>query len=130
MWSANISYTGALPSGITYLYLDSITAALTGALPNDLTYTYISGSSINWTGLDIGDAGDITTFLLVDYRTVKMSSADMITLLTQMTNRKGTLPAEITINDYADSTSPPSEVMDAVDALKLAKSITTVNLGA
>jgi len=58
-----------------------------------------------------------------------MSSADMVTLLTQLTNRTGTLPATITINDYADYASPPSEVTDAVATLKTTKSITTVNLG-
>ncbi len=60
-----------------------------------------------------------------------MSSADMITLLTSMTNRVGDLPNVITINDYADYASPPSGVTDAVAALKVAKAnITTVNLGA
>jgi hypothetical protein len=67
---------------------------------------------------------------LTNYRIAKMSSADMVTLLTQMTNRTGTLPATITINDYADYASPPTEVTNAVAALKAAKSITTVSLGA
>jgi len=53
----------------------------------------------------------------------------MVTLLTQMKNRTGSLPATVIINDYEDYASPPSEVTDAVDALKAAKSITTINLG-
>ena len=59
-----------------------------------------------------------------------MSSADMITLLTQLANRTGALPQTITINDYADYASPPAGVVAAVNTLKAAKSITTVNLGA
>jgi shikimate 5-dehydrogenase len=59
-----------------------------------------------------------------------MSSVDMITLLTQMTGRTGTLPATVTINDYADYASPPAEVVTAVNLLKATKSITTCNLGA
>jgi hypothetical protein len=58
-----------------------------------------------------------------------MSSADMVTLLTQMTNRTGSLPTTITINDYADYALRPQAVTDAVEALKAAKSITSVVLG-
>ena len=79
----------------------------------------------------VGDLGNITTVLnLANYRIAKMSSADMVTLLTQMKDRTGTLPDTVTINDYEDWNAPPVTVTDAVTALKLAKSITTVNLGA
>ncbi len=70
------------------------------------------------------------TLTLINYRVGKMSSADILTLLDSLTNRAGSLPATITINDYADYASPPQTVVDAVAALKTAKSITTVNLGA
>ena len=125
-------YNGVLPPNVNFLYLvgNSIGWTYNGALPSGLTYIYINGTSINWTGLDIGDSGDNTNLNLKDYRITKMSSADMITLLTQLTTRTGALPATITINDYADYASPPQAVVDAVDALKLAKSITTVNIGA
>jgi hypothetical protein len=124
--------TGALPTGLTFLRLvgNSIAWTYNGALPTGLTYLRLYGSSIAWTGLDIGNNGNITYFNLDNYRITKMSSADMVTLLTQMKNRTGSLPATVTINDYADYASPPSEVTDAVAALKAAKSITTVNLGA
>ena len=126
------TYNGALPTGLTYLRLHGASIAWTynGALPTGLTYLVLSGNSIAWTGLDIGNNGNITSFNLINYRITKMSSADMVTLLTQMKNRTGSLPATVTINDYADYASPPSEVTDAVAALKAAKSITTVNLGA
>jgi len=126
------TYNGALPTGLTYLRLSGNSIAWTygGALPTGLTYLCLSGNSIAWTGLDIGNNGDITYFNLANYRITKMSSADMVTLLTQMKNRTGLLPATVIINDYADYASPPSEVTDAVAALKAAKSITTVNLGA
>jgi len=54
----------------------------------------------------------------------------MITLLTSLTNRVGTLPSTIIINDYADYASPPAGVITAVATLKSTKSITTVTLGA
>jgi hypothetical protein len=152
--SINWTYTGALPTELTYLRLNgnSITWTYTGALPTDLTLLYLSGNSItwtysgalptglnslrltgdliNWTGLDVGNNGNIAnSFNLLNYRIAKMSSADMVTLLTQLTNRTGTLPATITINDYADALAPPQAVTDAVAALKIAKSITTVTLG-
>jgi len=128
----NWTYNGALPTGLTYLYLirDNINWTYNGALPTGLTYLYLNGSSINWTGLDIGDTGNITYFYLTNYRVAKMSSADMITLLTQMENRTGSLPATVTINDFQDYASPPQAVTDAVDSLKIAKGITTVTLGA
>jgi len=130
--SINWTYSGALPTGLTYLRLigSSINWTYSGALPTGLTYLYLNGGSINWTGLDIGDTGNITYLGLSDYRDAKMSSADMITLLTQMENRTGSLPVTVTINDYADFASPPAGVTDAVDSLKTAKSITTVTLGA
>jgi len=130
--SINWTYNGALPTGLTYLYLYSngINWTYNGALPTGLTTLYLYGNSINWTGLDIGDTGDISTLVLYNYRVAKMSSADMITLLTQMENRTGSLPATVTINDFQDYASPPVGVTDAVDSLKTAKSITTVTLGA
>ena len=131
----NWTYTGALPTGLTYLVLSgtNINWTYTGALPTGLTYLFLSGTNINWTGLDISGTGNITDangFRLLKYRISKMSSPDMVTLLTSLTNRVGGLPATITINDYADALAPPAEVVAAVAALKLAKSITTVNLGA
>jgi len=135
MYGSSIAwtYTGALPTGLTYLRLEgtSIAWTYTGALPTGLTYLYLNGNSIAWTGLDVGNNGNISTFSLLNYRITKMSSADMVTLLTQLTNRTGSLPATIRIKDYADYASPPAEVTAAVAALKAAKpNITTVTLGA
>jgi len=128
----NWTYSGALPTGITYLYLtgNGINWTYSGALPTGITFLYLNSDNINWTGLDIGDTGNITYFYLNNYRVAKMSSSDMITLLTQMENRTGSLPATVTINDFQDYASPPAGVTDAVDSLKTAKSITTVTLGA
>ena len=132
----NWTYNGALPNSIYYLNLagDGIVWTYNGALPTALTSLSLDGADIDWTGLDISGTGDFAAgnhLLLTNYRQAKMSSADMITLLTSMTNRVGDLPNVITINDYADYASPPSGVTDAVAALKVAKAnITTVNLGA
>lgn len=124
-------YTGALPVNNGYLVLSGANIEWThnGNLPNNTSYCIIDGAKINWTGLNVGN-GNSSWFSLSNYRISKMSSADMVTLLTQMTGRTGTLPATITINDYADYASPPAEVVTAVNTLKATKGITTVNLGA
>jgi len=130
--TGNSVLSGALPAALTFVVFLSnlIVWPYSGAMPTGLTTLYLFGNSIAWTGLDIGNNGNISTLSLLDYRITKMSSPDMITLLTQMTNRTGTLPATVTINDYADFAAPPVGVTNAVTALKAAKSITTVNLGA
>ena len=126
------TYNGALPSGLTFLLIATprVTWTYNGALPGGLTYILLDGVLIDWTGLDIGSGSGISNLNLSNYRIAKMSSTDMVTLLTSLTNRVGTLPATITINDYADYASPPTAVTDAVALLKSTKSITTVNLGA
>ena len=126
----NCDLTGAMPDSITILRFQSVSKwTYSGALPNSLTWVLFMAGLLDWTGLSVGNNGNISTLNLNNYRQAKMSSADMVTLLTQMTNRTGTLPATVTINDYADYASPPQAVVDAVAALKLAKNITTVNLG-
>jgi hypothetical protein len=130
------SYSGALPQNINSilgLSGNNISWSYSGALPQNISVTILlSGNNINWTGLDISGSGNITsTFSLTNFRIAKMSSPDMVTLLTSLTNRVGGLPATITINDYADYLNPPQSVIDAVAALKVAKpNVTTVNLGA
>ena len=105
-------------------------ATITGLMPITVTVIYIQGYGDIYTQLSIPGSSNITIFALINYREAKMSSADMITLLTQLTNRTGTLPDTVTINDYADFEAPPAEVVTAVDLLKTTKSITTVTLGA
>lgn len=124
---------GAMPSGITYFSITGnlITWVYSGKLPETATIVVLSGNLINYTGLDFSGSTNISELVLTNYRVAKMSSADMVTLLTSLTNRVGNLPATITINDYADYAAVPTEVTDAVAALKVAKpNITTVNLGA
>lgn len=128
------NYSGALPNGLTYLNLngDYIAWSYDGLLPPSIALTvYLNSYRMNWTGLDFSGGGNISaTCSLINFRQAKLSSADMVTLLTSMKNRVGGLPSIITINDYADYANPPQSVRDAVAALKLAKpNITTVNLG-
>lgn len=124
--------SGSGPVTMDYLYLtgNNIVYNYDGAMVNALILLRLIGPLINWTGLSVGTGSNLFLLNLGNFRITKMSSADMVTLLTQMTNRAGALPSSITINDYADYASPPQAVVDAVAALKLAKSITTVNLGA
>lgn len=152
--SVNWTYSGALPANLTYIMFDSSNISWTynGALPADVTSVrltrgtlawtyngifpvgitsiYLNSESMDWTGLDIGDTGNITFMFLTNYRQAKMSSADMITLLTQLTNRSGTLPSTVVINDYADYAAPPAGVIAAVNILKATKGIFNVILGA
>jgi hypothetical protein len=128
----NWTYTGSVPSGLTYLNLNgaNIAWSYSGSLPPALTLLALAGSSINWTGLDMSGTGTFGTFSLGNFRIAKITSADLITLLTSMQNRVGGFGSTVTINDYVDYASPPGGVTTAVNALKAAKSITTVNLGA
>ena len=124
--------TGALPVNLTYLHLrgDNINWTYTGALPVNLTTLYLYGDNINWTYTTIEGTATINIFDLIKFRTEKLTSAEMVTLLTSMTNKVGGFPSTVTINDYADYTNPPQSVIDAVALLRSTKSITTVNLGA
>jgi hypothetical protein len=99
-------------------------------MPTKLTTMLVYGNKIDWTGLDVSGTGNLADVTLYNYRISKMSSADMVTLLTSFTNRVGALPATVTINDYADYALPPAEVTAAVNTLKATKGVTTVNLGA
>ena len=148
------TYTGALPVGLSYLYLysNNIAWTYTGALPSNcsfillygtgISWTYsgllpigaeqitLSGININYTGLNLDGTIDIKYLSLQNFRQVKLTSPEIVTMLTSLTNRVGALPATITINDYADYANPPQSVLDAVALLKSTKSVTTVLLGA
>ena len=49
--SGQCEFSGSLPSGLTYLYLNgtNINWTYSGSLPSGLTYLYLNGSNINWT---------------------------------------------------------------------------------
>jgi len=128
----NWTYSGALPTGLTTLVFSGslLNWTYSGALPTGLTYLSLYGNLLNWTYNQITGTANFVNFSLLNYRDTKMSSADMVILLDSLRTKTGTFPATVTINDYADYASPPVEVVAAVDALKTAKSITTVNLGA
>ena len=52
----------------------------------------------------------------------------MIEILNSLKDRVGKMPSTIQIGDYLNYSSPPQEVVDAVEALKIAKNINTVTL--
>jgi hypothetical protein len=134
--SSNIfwTYNGPFPSGVSaQLVIEGSNIFWThnGPLPSGASIILqLNGSNINWTYNQIHGTTNFSTFNLANFRISKMSSADMVILLDSMRTKTGTFPATVTINDYADYLNPPQEVIDAVAALKAAKSITTVNLGA
>jgi len=128
----NSVISGALPNGLTFLHLNgnSINWTYSGALPTGLTYLYLYGNLINWTYNAIEGTANFTYFELNNYRSSKMSSDDMVTLLDSIRMRDGRCCSSITINDYEDYTDPPQKVKDAKLALIAAdKGVTTINLG-
>lgn len=129
--NAGCTINGIIPVNLDSISLTSNTSTYThNSSYGKLTYVFVSGNLYNWISLDGSGSGNITTFQMLNYRIAKMSSADMVTLLTSLTNRVGNLPASIVINDYTDYASPPAEVVAAVNLLKTTKSVTTVTLGA
>ena len=115
--------TGALPTGLTYLYLfgNSIAWTYSGALPTGLTFLYLLGNSIDYTGANVSGTANITTFTMSNFRISKMTDAELITLLQSMTNRVGGLPAAAIIGDIANPTSTDAGVLAALSALQAAK---------
>ena len=128
--AVSVVITNDFDSNVTAIELRGSITWISSAPFNKLTILNLNSATINYTNLDFSGTSNISVFTLAKWRTSKISSADMITLLTSLTNRIGTLPATITINDYVDYASPPQAVTDAVATLKTTKSITTVNLGA
>jgi lipoprotein signal peptidase len=61
---------------------------------------------------------------------IKITSPEMLTILTNMTNNNIVYPTTVTINGYEDYANPPQYVIDAVALFKTTKSVTTVNLRA
>lgn len=96
-------YSGALPTGLTTLYLGTGNWNHSGGLPTGLTTLYLLGSNINWTGFDVSGTGNLTTFVLSNFLTTAMTATQLITLLQSMAQRTGNLPATCTINDYSNS---------------------------
>lgn len=121
----------ALPLTELRLWGTTVTDSSSDPLPASLKLVELAISGGEWLGLDIPGSSNITSLNLNNFRNTKMSSSDMVTLLTNLKNRAGGLPNSITINEYADYASPPQSVTDAVAALKLVKTnVTTVTLGA
>ena len=129
----NWTYSGALPAGLTALYLigANLNWTYSGALPAGLTALYLIGANLNWIGTSFGSTPNITIFSLSDYRITKLSTPDLLTILSLLASRIGAVPNTIIINDYADYASPPQAVTDAIAQLKSHKTnVTTVTLGA
>ena len=147
------TYNGAPPSGVTHWYLsgNNIYWTYNGNLPNSLTFIYLqgnsiyfessqnhpniyyyclNGSNINYLVNNFAGSGNIgeNSFILPNWRISKIDDNEMITILTSLKNRVGSLPSSIIIGDYLNYANPPQSVVDAIQALKTAKNITTVTL--
>lgn len=98
------TYSGALPTGLIILYLnsDNINWTHSGTLPTGLTALYLIGNNINWTAFDVSGTGNIGTFLINNFVTTDMTAAQLITLLTSMAQRTGNLPATCKIGNYSN----------------------------
>ena len=84
--TGNSVITGTLPPLITCLYFngDTINWIYSSVLPSTIITLFINSVLVNFTGLNLSGKGNITTFSLLNYRIAKMSSADMVTLLTSL----------------------------------------------
>lgn len=147
------TYKGALPSVVNYWVLDgnNINWTYNGNLPNSLTFIYLQGGSIyfessqnhpnisyyvlngtniNYLVSDFAGSSNMAggSFRLYNWRISKIDDNEMITILNSLKNRVGSLPSSITIGDYLNYANPPQSVVDAIQALKTAKNITTVTL--
>jgi len=87
----------------------------------------MTGSNINWTGYEIGDA-DIQILFLINFRLNKMTDEEFILLLTKLTEREGALPNNIYLGDYENYQNPPAEVIAAINRLKDVKHVNNVIL--
>ena len=128
----NWTYNGALPSSQlngVYLIGSNIRWTYSGGFPSWCSQIYLDGSNINYTGTDLNNNPTLYTFSLLNYRTTKMSSSTLSSMLYTLLYRDGALPATITINDYIDYASPPQYILDIVAQIKTTRSVTTVNLG-
>ena len=121
---------GAPPSGVTYWDLggSNIFWTYTGAPPSGVTYWDLNGSNINNINTNFSGNSNYTTFMISDWRLEKIGDAELIEILNSLKDRVGALPSTIQIGDYLNYANPPQAVIDAVEALKIAKNITTVTL--
>jgi hypothetical protein len=121
-----------MPLSITYIkWINNVISWAASEFPTALTVLTINGNNFNLTGLQVTGSSNITELALQNYRTAKMSSADMVTLLNSLKDRVGSLPNTFTIGDYVDYASPPQIVTDAVAALKVVKTnVTTITFTA
>ena len=113
--SGQCEFSGSLPSGLTYLYLNgtNINWTYSGSLPSGLTYLYLNGTNINWTAFDASGSGNITTYYrLLDFVTTAFSVTNFISLLQSMVSRVGGLPTTCIISDY-DNNPTPDEIKNA-----------------
>ena len=132
LYGSNIfwTYTGAPPSGVNYWYLygSNIFWTYTGAPPSGVTNWYLSGSNINNINTNFSGNSKYSIFNISNWRLEKIGDAELIEILNSLKDRVGTMPSTIQIGDYLNYANPPQAVIDAVDALKIAKNITTVTL--
>ena len=113
--SGQCEFSGSLPSGLTYLYLNgtNINWTYSGSLPSGLTSLTLNGSNINWTAFDASGSGNITTnYRLLNFVTTAFSVTNFISLLQSMVSRVGGLPTTCIISDY-DNNPTPDEIKNA-----------------
>jgi hypothetical protein len=103
----NWTYSGTLPTGLTSLYLNgsNINWTYSGTLPTGLRYLQLNGNNINWTSTNFGkDSSPLnySGFLLLDYRNPSdtLTAAELITILQNLMNRVGNLPATVYVREY------------------------------
>jgi hypothetical protein len=129
----NWIYNGNLPDSLTFLYLQggNIYFESMQNHPN-IIYYFLNGNNINYLVNDFAGSSNMagSSFRLINWRTSKIDDNEMVTILTSLKNRVGSLPSTIQIGDYLNYANPPQSVIDAVNTLKAAKNTATVTLSA
>lgn len=109
------TYEGALPETLEVLRLHGggINWTYSGSLIGNFTHIEIGTASVDWTGLEIIGNNDLTVLWMLNFRTVPMTSPEMLTLINSLIVRVGGYPETIAITDYVDKNSPPQYILDA-----------------
>ena len=83
----------------------------------NITYLYLSGSSINWTGSEIGDINsppNMASINLFNFTSIgaTMTPAQFSGIIISLAYNVGTLPATVTINELPDMTYDGDNAVD------------------
>lgn len=121
------SYTGALPTTIEQIDMyGNITWSDSNNFSESIKYLRIACSGVNWTGTGLPGNENLIMLQLLNYRSVPLTSQQMLQFISSLMNRGGTFPETIVVYEYADSSVPPENVLAARIELENSKNTTLI----